>query len=232
MDISAHIERNKEYVRIVEGSEYAVLFVHGIIGTPRHFDFLMDLVPSNVSIYNMLLDGHGYGVRDFSHTSLKKWETQFDRVVSELLLTHKKLFIVAHSMGTLFSIEQAVKRKEITDLFLLASPLRVSVRPVLYSIIFKIFFDCIAPDDAHALAAKSCYGIAHDLNILKYIGWIPRFIDLFVKIHKTHKILGQLNTRTAIYQSYMDEVVSRKTFKIIEKICFVHKVLVFVNRLT
>ena len=66
--------------------------------------------------------------------------------------------------------------------------------------------------------AKSCYGIAHDLNILKYIGWIPRFIDLFVKIHKTRKILGQLNTRTAIYQSYMDEVVSRKTFKIIEKI--------------
>ena len=47
MNISTHIERNKEYVRIVEGSEYAVLFVHGIIGTPRHFDFLMDLVPSN-----------------------------------------------------------------------------------------------------------------------------------------------------------------------------------------
>ena len=80
VDISAHIERNREYVRIVEGSEYAVLFVHGIVGTPRHFDFLIDVVPPNVSIYNMLLDGHGYGVRDFSRTFV--YRSYADEVVS------------------------------------------------------------------------------------------------------------------------------------------------------
>lgn len=216
MDISAHIERNREYVRIVEGSEYAVIFVHGIVGTPRHFDFLIDVVPPNVSIYNMLLDGHGYGVRDFSRTSLKKWETQFEQMVEKLLLTHKKLFIVAHSMGTLFAIEQAIKHKEITDLFLIASPLRISVSLPLYEVVFKIFFDSIPPHDARTLSAKSCYGIAHDFNLFKYFGWIPRFIDLFVKVHKTNKIIGELKTRTFVYQSYADEVVSRKTFKMIE----------------
>ena len=57
-----------------------MLFVHGIVGTPRHFDFLIDVVPSTVSIYNMLLDGHGYGVRDFSRTFV--YQSYADEVVS------------------------------------------------------------------------------------------------------------------------------------------------------
>ena len=57
-----------------------MLFVHGIVGTPRHFDFLIDVVPSTVSIYNILLDGHGYGVRDFSRTFV--YQSYADEVVS------------------------------------------------------------------------------------------------------------------------------------------------------
>ena len=70
---------HKEYKRIVENSPKALLFIHGILGTPNHFDPFMPLVPENLSVYNMLLDGHGKSVRDFTKTSMEKWENQVAR---------------------------------------------------------------------------------------------------------------------------------------------------------
>ena len=37
----------------------AYIFVHGIVGTPNHFDFLMEYVPEDVSVWKLVLDGHG-----------------------------------------------------------------------------------------------------------------------------------------------------------------------------
>ena len=53
---------HKEYKRIVENSPKALLFIHGILGTPNHFAPFIPLVPENLSVYNLLLDGHGKGV--------------------------------------------------------------------------------------------------------------------------------------------------------------------------
>ena len=64
---------HREYKRIVRGADRAILFVHGIVGTPNHFRDLVPLVPESISVYNILLDGHGKGVTDFSRTSLQKW---------------------------------------------------------------------------------------------------------------------------------------------------------------
>lgn len=53
---------HREYVRIVPGAKTAVLFMHGIVGTPNHFRDLLplvDLVPDDWSVYNVLLPGHG-----------------------------------------------------------------------------------------------------------------------------------------------------------------------------
>ena len=66
---------HQEYIRIVPGSKYAVLMLHGILGTPDHFRELLPLVPENWSVHALLLDGHGGAVEDFSHTSMEKWLT-------------------------------------------------------------------------------------------------------------------------------------------------------------
>ena len=70
---------HKEYVRIVPGADTAVLFIHGIVGTPNHFTdliSLVELVPEDWSVCNLLLDGHGGNADDFAATSMKKWKNQ------------------------------------------------------------------------------------------------------------------------------------------------------------
>ncbi len=120
---------HKEWKRIAEDAETAILFIHGIVGTPNHFGAFVEHIPDNVSVYNMLLDGHGKGVEDFGNTSMEKWEEQVENAVEELARIHEEIYIVAHSMGTLFAIEQAIKSKKVTKLFLLAVPLKLFIKP-------------------------------------------------------------------------------------------------------
>ena len=199
---------HKEFKRIVPNAETAVLLIHGIAGTPNHFDFLLPLIPDDVSVYNMLLDGHGRGVRDFANTSMEKWETQVRTAVSELTASHDRVYIVAHSMGTLFAIEQAVGNPKVEKLFLMAAPLKLCLKPSMVSYSARVYLDRIDPNDPRAVAAKHCYGITGDKNPLPYLGWIPRYLELFGKIRKTRKLLPQLKTYCVLCQSCKDELVS------------------------
>ena len=198
-----------EYKSIVPGAETAILFVHGILGTPDHFDLLIPLLPSGVSIYNILLDGHGKTPKEFSNTSMKCWESQVDRTVSELLHAHKNLYIVAHSMGTLFAIEQAVKHQQIRGLFLLAVPIKPMPKARMFSNALKVYLGNINADDRFGVAAKAACSIQPCKNPFPYLGWICRYFELFHKIHKTMKLLPRLVTPTIAIQSRLDEMVSK-----------------------
>ncbi len=206
---------HKEYKRIVDHSEKAILFIHGIVGTPNHFNAFVPLVPENLSIYNMLLDGHGKGVRDFSRTSMKKWQNQVAAAVGELSKDHKEIYIAAHSMGCLLAVEQAIHNPEITKLFLLAVPLKLCLKPKMFINAFKVHSGKIDPTNVELQAAKDCYGIAEDRNLLHYVGWIPRYLELFFQIRKVRKMIGQLNVSTFVYQSRKDEMVSCKAGKLL-----------------
>lgn len=208
---------HKEYIRIVQDSKTVVLFIHGIVGTPNHFNEFVSSVPESLSVYNMLLDGHGKGVKDFSKTSMKIWENQVSSVVEELSITHEKIYIVAHSLGTLLAIEQAIKAQNVCNLFLLAVPLSLSLKPKMLINSLKVYFDNIRPDDYEALAAKKCYGIEGDKNPFHYIRWIPRFLELLIKIRKTCKILNLLSTPCLVYQSKKDEMVSSMSIKYLKQ---------------
>ena len=207
---------HKEYVRVCDNSNIAILFIHGIVGTPNHFNEFISLVPESFSVYNLLLDGHGKGVKDFSKTSMKKWEAQVASVVEELSLTHEKIYIVAHSLGTLLAIDQAIKNKKVCKMFLLAVPLRLSIKPKMPINSLKVYFDKIRSDDYEAVAAKKCYGIEKDKNPFHYIGWIPRFLELFAKIRQTRQTVNLLNTACLVYQSGKDEMVSSRSAKYFE----------------
>lgn len=207
---------HKQYVRLSDDSEIAVMFIHGIVGTPNHFSKFVSLVPDSFSVYNLLLDGHGKGVKDFSKTSMKKWEMQVASVVDALSLTHKRIYIVAHSLGTLLAIEQAIKNKKVCKLFLLAVPLRLFLKPKMLVNSFKVYSDHILPNDYEALAARECYGIGKDKNLFHYFGWIPRFLELFTKIRNTRQSISTLHTCCWVYQSGKDELVARSSRKYFE----------------
>lgn len=104
----------------------AILFIHGILGTTSHFEPFLSLVPPNWSICNLSLKGHGGSVKDFSQASMIEWKQQVKNALEELSETNNKIIIVAHSMGTLFAIQEAIE-KPVEELFLLNVPLKVRV---------------------------------------------------------------------------------------------------------
>lgn len=205
----------REYLRYGTQRDVAVLFIHGIVGRPGHFADFLPLVPEKFTVCNILLDGHGGSVESFSSTSMTKWKRQIDRRVGFLLRTHREIVIVAHSMGSLFALKQAVKHKDrVRALFLLAAPLDVRIRGALVKNVLKVYADRISPDDAPALAAQHAYGIEHDYRLWKYIGWIPRYLELFGEIASVRELVELVDAETYMFQSKYDEIVPISTCKI------------------
>lgn len=191
----------------------AILFIHGILGTTSHFEPFLSLVPPNWSICNLSLKGHGGSVKDFSQASMIEWKQQVKNALEELSETNNKIIIVAHSMGTLFAIQEAIE-KPVDELFLLNVPLKVRVTLRLFRTSWRVFTGNIKPDDKWSLAAQNAYSIERDNHILRYFGWIPRYLELFSEIRKTRKIIGKLRTPSHIYLSMLDEMVSPKCSKL------------------
>ncbi len=212
---------HSEYKRIVENAEKAILFIHGIVGTPNHFKTLVSLVSEDVSVHNVLLDGHGKDVKDFAKTSMKNWEAQIFTAVNDLAQNHNEIYIVAHSLGCLLAVEQAVSNPKIKKLFLLAVPLKLFLKPKMAINSFRIYFNKVDSQNEELMAAKECYGICYDKNPLHYIGWIPRFLELFSKIRKTRKLIESVQIPCVACQSSRDEMVSKRTKGILEKNPFI-----------
>lgn len=208
--------RHKAFLRIVPGAETAILFVHGILGTPRHFDMFLPQIPEDISVQAILLAGHGKGVKDFSGASMHQWIDQVDRAVENLLYDHSRVLIAAHSMGTLFAIQQAVKRPEhICGLFLLAAPLRLSIKPAMVRNVTKFYLNKLKPDDPKDVATKECASIAPDKRFWLYLGWLPRYLELFHQIKKTEEIVQQIKTPCMVFQSEHDEMVALSAGKVL-----------------
>ena len=206
-----------EYKRIVDGARVAVLCIHGILGTPNHFRDLIPLIHEEYSVYAMVTAGHCAGVRDFSKSSLQEWEESVDKAVQDLLLTHEEVYIVGHSMGTLFAIDQALKEPRVTRLFCLSIPIKVGYRMRMLLMAHKIYTNKIKENDILTLAVKERYGCVDSKNIFLYLGWIPRFLDLFKKIRETRKKLDKLETPCVAYQSSLDELVSTRSINILKR---------------
>ena len=204
-----------EYRRLVPGAETAVLFIHGIVGTPDHFRLLIPLeqaVPEDWSVCNLLLPGHGGTAEDFAASSRQAWKSHVWNVFQELAKDHERVILVGHSMGTLFALRLAVEFPEkIGFLFLLGVPLRPHLRIQMAADSLRMVFG-ILPGD-HVLWKAG--GVTLTRKLWKYLGWVPRFLDLFREISETEKLLSQLKAPCVAWQSKNDELVSNRTRKVL-----------------
>lgn len=214
---------HKEYIRIVPNSPYTVLFIHGIAGTPNHFRFLQPLVPQDWSVYNLLLDGHGHGVSEFSRTSMEKWKAQVSQRVDQILTHSEKVIIVGHSMGTLLAIEQALRYPERIDrLFLLAVPLRPFVRPRNALLTLTMALGIEDPSDKAAQAMAEASGIQLTPKLWEYIPWMPNFASLLRLCRQTRRQLPRLTVPCRSYQSWQDELVSNASNRYLKDHPYIH----------
>lgn len=211
----------KSEIRLVPGADNAVLFIHGIAGTPNHFVTqppLVDLVPEHWSVYNVLLHGHGGSVENFSKSSMKQWKAQVKDIFDSLCSSHKRVVLVGHSMGTLFAIQLAVERPEkVPFLFLLAVPMRPRVGLSAVNNSLRLVFGRIREDRPGEMAIRNACGVSPTRRIWKYLGWIPRFVELLAEIHPTQRQMEGLTVPCVVFQSEKDELVSGYSQKVLKK---------------
>ena len=120
---------HRPYRRDVPGGKNAVLFLHGIVGTPDHFLPLLPLLPEDCACLSLLLAGHGGSAQDFAKASMAQWEDQVDSALSDLRARYENVVIVGHSMGCLLAIRAALADPcGLRALFLLAPPLFIDFR--------------------------------------------------------------------------------------------------------
>lgn len=202
--------------RRVADADVAVLCIHGILGSPNHFREFVPEIPESYTLYNIVLDGHCGSVSDFYHSSMQKWRDQVHKTVSDLLSDHKEVRIIAHSMGTLLAIEEAINEPRISGIFCLSIPIKVGFRCRMLSTMMKMYFGTIKDDDTLACAARECTGLQMTKNPFAYLGLVPRYLELFSEIRIVRKVIPQLKTPCISFQSRNDELVSPRSFNILK----------------
>lgn len=188
----------------------AILFVHGILETPKFFEPLLTVIPEDWTVRSILLEGHIGAVTDFSKASMSRWKTQVDDAVKELTKTHDKVVIAAHSMGTLFAIQESLNYP-IAAMFLMNVPMKIGLKPLLLKIVWNHYINNFDPNDKIMMASKNSHGVDSDSNIFHYAGWIPRFLELFDEIAKTRTLAEEIHIPTIAYFSKNDEMLSIKS---------------------
>ena len=208
-----HTERKK----IVDGAKIAVLFLHGIIGSPHNFEKFYDIIPENVSYHAVLLEGHGGSVKEFGKAKMKNWKKQVSYALENLRKTHNKLIIVGHSMGTLFAIQETIKNSDkIEGLILMDSPMKAYLHPIMLKYSCQFLLKLQSKSDPRSIAAVDVIAVKSDIFLWRYLTWIPRFLELFREIRATRPLVSKLNCNTSFYQSKDDELVPRSAVKYIK----------------
>lgn len=200
-----------EYIREVPNANTAVLLIHGIVSSPRCFDWLIPWIPDEYSVYNILLDGHGKTVRDFSRTSSKKWKADTARWMEYVCSRYEKVVVIGHSLGTLLSIGEAPNHPQIKAMLLLDVPLKVHILPRMIWLSLKSVTVGLDPNIPLEADLNQCLGIHLSRNVFLYLGWIPRFLELLVLCRQTRLKIPSLTVPCYVFHGLQDELVSLKS---------------------
>lgn len=210
--------KHSEFKKEVTGSRTALLFIHGILGTPNHFKMFLGHVPKSRSAYGILLKGHGKTVDDFSAATMAMWKAQVKEKIEELSEQYDNIIIAAHSMGTLLAINASLAYPhKVKALFLLAVPLKVFVKPTAIKNSIRVIFNKVPMNDPIASAAKNAYSIAPDKRLWKYIRWSRNYLALFSEIRRTRNRIKSLSIPCRVFQSKKDELVSTASIKYLKQ---------------
>ena len=206
-----------ECLRIVPGCKTAVLMIHGIMGKPSYFAPFLPLVPEDMSVHNLLLDGHCGSLEDFCHSSMDTWRQQVFDALELLLQTHERVLIFGYSLGALFAVEAAVKYPDrVAHLFCTALPLLMRMPPAAKIRVWRIIFDRIKPGTPTARMMGAC-GTQTTKKLWKYLGTCPRMTELTHQMYRTRALLHRLTVPCQNYMGAQDEMLSQRTDRYLQQ---------------
>lgn len=204
---------HRPYSRSTPNANTGILLIHGILSTPRHFDFLIRHIPNEYAVSNILLAGHGGSVKDFSKASMAQWQQQVEQQILKMSQTCGNIILIGHSLGSLLALQAACKFDCIRGLFLLNPPLLPRVQASMMGRSIRFAFGKLRPDDIGDVLCHKDLSIQLEPYLWKYLGWIPNFISLLQLSAKCRKIPAALDIPCYAFIGMQDELVNPKTAK-------------------
>ena len=205
---------HQPFSREVPAARVCVLMVHGILGSPHHFDMLLPYIPEDWSFRSLQLDGHGGTIADFSRARRSKWEAQVEREMASICARYDRVVVVAHSMGCLLTANAAAKLgvgHKIARMLFLGAALYPKCDPSFVFNALHIVYRSPAHDKPVAAAARSCCGVTVHKRFWEWLTCIPPLLDLFSLARYTRKRIGGYDLPMYALQFRRDEVVKRRS---------------------
>ncbi len=167
--------------RINPESEVSLIFVHGIMGTYRHFSFLYPVVDKRYSYYAFELKGHDADYRAFRDAKYQEWEDEVLALAEFLHNEGQRVVFVTHSMGGLFALLFAKRHPGEASLFLLNPPLYGNIKPILTK------------------------------NPFAYLTWLPNMFSLYKAMWQERAFFNELEVKpSVVFHSAKDELLAKR----------------------
>ena len=203
---------HRDYKYLPEDAETAVLFVHGICGSPRVFGELMTFAAAaGCAVSAPLLPGHGSSSQEFAVFGRNDWQRRAAREAGALRDRYKRLVLVGHSMGGLLTLPQAAQNGA-DGLLLINTPMMIHITRSQLSMAASTFLKLggDAETDEKKNAYDSTFAVRLD-NPVTALMWMPQIRDLFMLMLDARGLLGGIDCKTVVAQSKNDETVDPKS---------------------
>lgn len=216
MNLKKHIA-HQPFSYEVKDATTAVIFIHGILEGPFQFHELASkAIQEGVSVFGILLPGHGKSAEDFANSNREQWVDYVDNIIKQISQKYSNIILVGHSMGALLSLLACEKHNNVTGVFAMATPLSIKMSLKGFICSLKVLTGHYDKNDEYVLACYRAWSIPKGTWIV-YLRWILRYIDLFYLIYFTKKQLPYLKKPIQFIHCRYDEFVRYKTTKILKR---------------
>lgn len=200
------LKNHSEY-SFCAGNSEAVVFVHGIGGSPVQFapmaEFLFD---NGYDCVALLLPGHGSDASAFCHTPFSAWRNHVFQAIDDIAKQYRKVFLIGHSLGGLLCLEYAAAN-DAEGLILINTTLAFKISLTQLSVNLRVLTGKPDRDDEMIAEYRRSTGISGACRWYEY-PLMPRpFLHLTRHMRNARRILGDVKARTLVVQSCLDETV-------------------------
>ena len=211
MTIRANTGAHVPTFRENDNADTAIIFVHGLMGSPTQFDDLAQAVYDIGCTFSCtLLLGHGRGIAEFAKFGAANWQNHLQQEIDKIKNRYDRIFLVGHSMGGLLSLHASLKKEnKISGVFLLATPLKVYLfsPTALLRKVRLLTYPKSNPVKAAYMKSNSIELSKH-LIFLRAIKTMREFYKLMKQVKKR---LPDVAVPVYIFHSKADETASYKS---------------------
>ncbi len=197
-------------------SDLAILYIHGIMGSPLEFRRIVDaLHHENIHFKALLLPGHGCNGYDFAKTSANAWQTHVNQELEILQKYYSKIILIGHSLGGLLALNASLIFP-VDGVVLINTPIKTRISFQQISMSLRVLLSSRYANDPMIRTYRETFSVAlNDWWTLPL--WIPRLLDINRIARKTAKILNEVNVPVIIFQSIHDETVNPNSAEILKR---------------